>query len=959
MQGWTKLFEDAGSPLPVAGNQPLLLDDPQAVWRVSANTVEVFAVQLCDGEPAGARMHLCRFEEGQLLFGIPRETIGLVAVGLPGSTVQRIPLSRLEQWAAEQPSAAPLCLLVENWIERLTAGVARSRLPRNLKLIEAGKEVPVEASTGVAPVRAGVWVSSPDGVARFLGKTPVVLETPCPLPQTGWLSVVDRASLAACDTAGVLQQGKLWAGLSCFNHTLLACVAADAEEALAVEARRLRDKVESESGLVRDAIAQLASIAERETAAGKQGGAAQLPLFVACQLVGAQQGISVKCPWGFGEKLVADPVAAIARASGVRTRRVVLAEDWWRQDNGPLLGFSTDGQPLALLPVSSARYEAVDGATLSRTPVTRENHAKLKSQAHVFYRAFPARVLTLADLVRFSLAGTRREWGYVVVLGLVGGLLGLLTPVATGLIFGRFIPGLERNQLGLVALALGVSVLVSTLFEFTQGIAVLRLEVRMDSSVEAGIWDRLLSLPASFFRQFAAGDLADRAMGIGRIRQVLTQAAMSTVLSFIFSLLSFGLLFYYDPGLALWATALFLVIVGVTSLAAWYQLRFERDSHRINGKVVAIVLQLLSGISRLRIAAAENRALAYWARHFSLKTRLSFQAQTVANLLATFTAAVPVVSSLTIFAVVGLAYAEPLPLGTFLAFNAAFVQIISAAVTTSITIGSILEIVPLCERAQPILTATPESYRAQRDPGILTGDIEISHVAFRYDRHGPLVLDDVSLTIRPGEFVALVGPSGAGKSTILRLLLGFETPTSGSVYYNREDLAGLDLQTVRRQMGVVLQSNRLTPGDLFTNITGGSPEYTLDDAWEAARLAGLDAEIRQMPMGMYTVVTEAEGTLSGGQRQRLMIARAIVAKPRILLFDEATSALDNTTQATVTQSLARLKSTRIVIAHRLSTVMGADRIYVLQRGKIVQQGAYAELLQQPGLFADLAQRQLV
>jgi len=959
MPGWMELIESADPAQPIAGNRPLLLDDPQAAWLVRARTVDVFAVHLCDGEPAGARMHLCRCSAGQLLFGVPRDAIGLVAVGLPGSMVQRIPLVRLEQWAAGQASAAPLDALLENWIERLTAGIARARLPRNLTLIEAGKDLELEASAAIASVQAVVWVSSPGVTARFLGSVPVAIDVPYPLPQTGWLAFAEGVRLTARETAGLLCKPELWTGLARFHRALLACVAADAAEAMAAEARRLRDKVESERGLLRDAIAQLASVAEEETVPGGLAGAAQLPLLVACQLVGAREGIAIQCPRNFGTRMVSDPVASIARASGVRTRRVTLPENWWQQDNGPLLGFSADGQPIALLPVSSTRYEAVDGATQARTPVSLESPPALKAHAYRFYRPFPARALTRWDLVRFSLWGTRREWIAVVALGLASGLIGLLTPLATGLIFGRLIPGLEWNQLGIIVLALGVSALAATLFEFTQSIAVLRLEIRMDSAVEAGIWDRLLNLPASFFRQFAAGDLADRAMGIGRIRQVLTQAAMATVLSFIFSLLAFGLLFYYDVRLALWATALFLLIVGVTALAAWYQLRFERESQTIQGKVAAIVLQLLSGISRLRIAAAENRALAYWARHFSRKPRLSFQAQTVTNVLATFTAAVPVVSSLTIFAVVGLASVQSLPLGTFLAFNAAFVQIISAAVATSTTIGALLEIVPLGERARPILTAMPESQRAQRDPGTLTGDIEVSHVSFRYDPHGPLVLDDVSLSIRPGEFVALVGPSGAGKSTILRLLLGFETPTSGSVYYNREDLAGLDLQTVRRQMGVVLQSNRLTPGDLFTNITGGAPEYTLDDAWEAARLSGLDAEIRQMPMGMYTVVTEAEGTLSGGQRQRLMIARAIVAKPRILLFDEATSALDNRTQAIVTQSLARLKSTRIVIAHRLSTVMGADRIYVLERGKVVQQGSYAELLAQPGLFADLAQRQLV
>lgn len=957
-QDWTELFTK-GKAQPVAGNRPLALGDPEAVWLVGGLPVDVFAVPLRDGEPAGARIHLCRFEPGQLLFGAPPGAMELVAVGLPGSTAYHLSLAELRHWACEQGEGASLAPVLENWIERLTAGVAHGRLPRQPTLIEAGAESQVAAAAEVAPAQAVVWVCGAEEGARFLGKVPVTLASPFPLPRTGWLSIANQICLEATATESLLNGGGLWNGLAGFNAALLSCVAADADEAMAAESRRLQAKLESEGGMIRGAIAQLTSVAAAGPAPVGLAGVGQLPLLAACQLVGGALGVTVKAPRNFGEKTSADPVASIARASGLRARRVVLSDNWWRQDNGPLLGFAAaDGRPQALLATTPGRCVAVDPVTSARTPITRENQATLKPHAYVFYRAFPNRGLSVRDLVMFSLAGTRGDWIYVLVLGLVTGMIGLATPLATGLIFSRIIPGVETDQLLLVVLSLAACTLVTTLLEFAQGIAMLRLETRMDSSVEAGVWDRLLNLPASFFRRFAAGDLADRAMGMGRIRQVLTQAAMSTVLTFVFSLVSFGLLFYYDVTLALLATVFFLAIVAVTALASWFQLRFERDSHTIHGKVAGIVLQLLSGISRLRVAAAENRALAFWARHFSQKTRVTFQAQTVSNVLATFTAAVPVISSLVVFAAVGMA-AEPMPLGTFLAFNAAFVQIIFSAVMMSNTVGSILEIVPLSERAAPILSALPESYRSQRDPGILTGDIEINHVSFRYDPHGPLVLDDVTLAIRPGEFVALVGPSGAGKSTILRLLLGFETPTAGSVYFNREDLVGLDLQGVRRQMGVVLQSNRLTPGDLFTNITGGAPQFTLEDAWEAARLAGLDRDIRQMPMGMYTVVTEAEGTLSGGQRQRLMIARAIVAKPRILLFDEATSALDNATQAQVADSLARLKSTRIVIAHRLSTIVGADRIYVVERGKIVQQGSYAELLQQPGLFADLARRQLV
>jgi ATP-binding cassette subfamily C protein len=426
----------------------------------------------------------------------------------------------------------------------------------------------------------------------------------------------------------------------------------------------------------------------------------------------------------------------------------------------------------------------------------------------------------------------------------------------------------------------------------------------------------------------------------------------------VFSLVTFVLLFYYDVRLALIGTGLFLVVVAATVITAFIQLPIERKQYQVRGKVAGIVLQILTGISRLRVAGAENRALAYWAGHYSRQVRLAYRSQMVSNNLETFLSSIPVLSMMALFVAVALFPSGNLSLGAFLAFSAAFAQVMGAATSVGSTVTSILNVVPLYERSKPILEALPESFAAKGDPGLLSGRIEISHVSFRYHDDGPLVLDDVSMEIRPGEFVAFVGPSGAGKSTILRLLLGFELAEKGSIYFDDGDFAQLDRQAVRRQIGVVFQNSRLVAGDIFRNIIGSAP-LTLDDAWEAARLSGLDEDIKKMPMGMHTVISEGESTLSGGQRQRLLIARAIVTRPKMLFFDEATSALDNVTQAKVANSLDSFKATRVVIAHRLSTIMNADRIYVVQSGKMVQQGKFEELLNAPGLFADLAKRQLI
>lgn len=679
-------------------------------------------------------------------------------------------------------------------------------------------------------------------------------------------------------------------------------------------------------------------------------------LLAACRAVGDRLGIAIPSPpWNGTER---DLVSAVARAARVQIRRVQLTEDWWRQDNGPLLAFrEIDNHPVALLPTSVSSYEMVDPATVARLPVNLEEASKLERLGYSFYRTMPPQALTIGNIIQFGLPGTRKDWLTTLFLGLAEGLLGMLFPVATGMVFGYIIPGGERHQLLLLVLALGVNAVVLSLLQFTQEIAVLRLETRMDSSVETGLWDRLLSLPVGFFRRYSAGELAVRAMGIGRIRQILTETTLESLLTFAFSSVSFGFLFYLDVKLALLALVLFVGVVGATWLSAWMQLRYEKEGYRVHARAMGLVYQFITGISRLRVAGAEQRAMACWAKHYGVQTNLTYRGQSLANKLSAFMAAVPTLTALATFATVAFFPRENFTLAMFLAFNAALVQIFAATVMMSSAVSSILEVVPLYEGARPILETLPEFDRGRGHPGELSGAIILKKVSFRFHPDGPLILNDVSLEIRPGEFIALVGPSGAGKSTILRLLLGFEAPTTGAIQFDQRDLAHLDLQSVRRQMGVVLQNSQLIPGDLFTNITG-SAAFKMKDAQEAARLSGLDEDIKQMPMGMYTMITEGESTLSGGQRQRLLIARALVGRPKILLFDEAMSAMDNVIQARITRNLEQLHATRIVVAHRLSTIINADRIVVVEGGKIVQQGKYEDLIREPGLFAALVKRQL-
>jgi ATP-binding cassette subfamily C protein len=516
----------------------------------------------------------------------------------------------------------------------------------------------------------------------------------------------------------------------------------------------------------------------------------------------------------------------------------------------------------------------------------------------------------------------------------------------------------------LVALVLVLIAVSSSIFEWARGALLLRIEGRMDRVVQAALWSRLLDLPPSFFRRFSAGDLATRGLGIQAMREVLTGTVVTSLLSGFFSLVSLGVLFYYNVHLALLASSLTAVAFALVTVCGYLQVRRQRNIATVQGRLSGLALQMMHGIAKIRIAAAEPRAYLTWAREYSVQTTEQLGSRRISNWVLTFNALWLPLCTVMIFAAYLLslsdpkAGATPMTTGDFVGFLSAFAVILRGCLGFSAALIGVLSVAPAYERARPLLQTLAEAGAGRRPPGILHGAIRVDCVSLRYLADGPLAVNAVSLSIRPGEFVAFVGPSGSGKSSLLRLLLGFEQPESGSILFDGKDLAHLDPQLVRKQIGVVLQGGRIAAGSIFSNITG-SLEATLEEAWDAARMAGFEADVQSMPMGMHTVLGEGGGTLSGGQRQRLLIARALLRKPRILFFDEATSALDNETQAIVSRSLEQLDATRVVIAHRLSTIERADRIYVIERGRLVQQGTFQELRAAEGPVADLAQRQIV
>ncbi|HXI57351.1 MAG TPA: NHLP bacteriocin export ABC transporter permease/ATPase subunit, partial [Polyangia bacterium] len=641
---------------------------------------------------------------------------------------------------------------------------------------------------------------------------------------------------------------------------------------------------------------------------------------------------------------LSDVQAALSRSTGARSRPVLLDGTWWQSDSGPLLAFvlpeaakvgeAPDGSaedvvgplhPVALLPAGGGYtlYDPEQGLTRRVTAARAE---RLHPRAHQFYRPLPPGPVRPIALWRWLGTGAGRDLAMVIGVGLLVGLLGLLIPLVTGVVFDRVVPGAERTLLVQIVLVLFAVYLGASLFDVARGLALVRVQTRLDAGVEAAVWDRLLRLPVPFFRRYSAGDLAARAAGLGTIRERLAGATLTSVLGGIFSAWNLVLLFTLDARLALAAAALVAAATLIATVASVFELKRWRDLTALDGRIGGLLLQLVNGIAKLRVARAERRAFGVWANLVARRRSTELGAERIGAGLGVFNAVYPILCNGVLFYLLagrsggGGALAAPaMTTGQFLAFYAAFTALLRAVLELLGAALGVAAVIPLYERAKPILAEPPENEGAPGGRTELGGQIELSHVSFRYQSDRPLVLDDVTLRIEPGEFVAVVGPSGSGKSTLLRILLGFEKPTEGSVYYDGHTLASLDVRAARQQIGVVLQNSDVMAGDIFTNIVG-STGRSLEDAWRAARQAALDKDILAMPMGMHTFLSAGRSTLSGGQRQRLLIARALATNPRLLFFDEATSALDNETQAAVGESLDALRVTRLVIAHRLSTI---------------------------------------
>ncbi len=646
----------------------------------------------------------------------------------------------------------------------------------------------------------------------------------------------------------------------------------------------------------------------------------------------------------------------ILRPYGIMRRTVRLEDGWYRDAIGVMLGsFRESGKAVALIPGGLSGYTYYDPETGRRKRIGRKEQHLFGEEAVVFYKPFPLKKLSLSALTGYIVRTlSASDYIMIALATLALSLLGMLSPVISKLLFAQVLPsGSVRLLMAMAVFSVCVSVSM-LLVSAVRDMLLARIETKLSISVDAAAMMRIMSLPADFFRSYSAGELANRVSQIGVLCRMLVSTVLSTGFTSLFSLIYISQIFAYAPALVTPALVVILATVVLSLLSSLIQMKVSARQMELSGKESGMTYALISGIQKIKLAGAEKRAFARWGDLYAESARLAYDPPVFLKLNSVISLAISLTGTIVMYY---MAVRSGVSVADYYAFSTAYGMVSGAFMSLAGIALSAAQIRPILAMVKPFFDEVPEISDGKQVLTRLSGGIELSHVSFRYSDDMPLVIDDLSLKIRPGQYVAIVGKTGCGKSTLLRLLLGFEKPQKGAVYYDGRDLEKIDLRSLRRRIGVVTQNGKLFQGDIYSNIVISAPWLTQQDAWEAAELAGIAEDIRKMPMGMNTVISEGSGGISGGQKQRLMIARAVAPKPRVLMFDEATSALDNVTQKKVSDALEQLKCTRIVIAHRLSTIRRCDRIIVLDNGKIAEDGTYDELIAADGAFAELVARQ--
>lgn len=955
---------DFGEEVHCAGNRPLDMGDLQFVLFVEKGAVDLFLVERSDGKDLAAPQHFLRAVSGDFLPGVEalagETTLQLVAKGLPGTVLRRLSVVHLALL-----DHAELATHVNAWLIGVSKGLSRDVLSRPLEdtgiqigLLQADRNETLSARHGV------VWISGlARGAGLFMDLVDPLEQMPdgaFPLTSASWITMTNGAALNAQSSESLAREGRLLEGLGIFHGACLELERLNRFLSVVDEANLDIKKRASRRAAEEDARHRLFDM--YGDSPKERSGTYATALAEALRLIGRDEKIVFRDPEGGASASETEGLLEnVLDASEVRGRQVRLNPDekWWIGDNGAMLAFRTaDDQPVALLPGILGRYWEADPITGNVVRMTAKRADMLSSEAWSFYPSLPPEGLRLLGILDLAPKRLATDFLRIVVSGFLGCAIMLLPVLVLWLIVEVAIP---NDDVGLLYAATGMlasSALIMALLHVLRTSAQMRIGIRVAGRLEAAFWDRLVRLQSSKLSGYAVGDVCMRSTAFWALRDALHGLAANCVVTVAFLLPFIFLVGFLAPHLGAAAITLGLLSLIVTVALGIWQVVPHAKIARINRGLAGKLHEVLSGIFKLRGEGAEGSAFAVWARQYRRQKQAELELSRREGFLHAFCAALPLISTALLLLAAISSDFETIGVGEFLVVYSAFMLLQAAIVRLGLSFGAIAEVIAALEGAKPILVASLDDPQLGQPVNELKGEILFDHVTFRYDVDGPLILNDVSIHVLPGEFVAIVGESGAGKSTLFRLAMGEVQPYSGTVYFDGRDLKHLNVKQVRRRIGVVPQGVGLHPDDVWDNIAGHHKTVSSDEILRACELANVRQEIMAMPMGLATAVGAGGDVLSGGEIQRIMIGHAMMRNPRIMLLDEATNWLDNNRQATVMHNLSLLTSTRIVIAHRLSTLRHADRIYVLQEGKVAQTGTFAELSDSEGPFRELIRRQL-
>ena len=969
----TALFAENASALPAHSCHPLLLTEGNG-WLVRCGKVNIFAAIKQENSILSQRVFVAEIGAGEIIFpASPFECkepkkICLLAESLPGTEI--IPLQTA--WhellhAVEPETSAFIRAALYTWIEKFSLALATGSVPRDCRLVTLDNltttltrsYLPGESFRSEHDL---IWVKITEGYASLCGNeenTLLVAECEFPLSRRLWVTCWDNTVVDFLPFDQIMADSRAHARLTAFYELFCRTFLLTRTYFLSHEHDKRNQQLKLERLAMAASVERLAALNDHAASTiAPPGNASVNPVISALQII--MQAAEV--PFTYTGKIPenysgASLLSNILEHAAIYYRQVTLSGDWWKKASVGMVGFLNEDQtPVGLVSDREQGYKFYDPRDARWVILNAKTAELISPTAFCLYPQLPDRPVTLKTIATFTLRTLKPTIALILVIGILDSLLGLVSPYAVGIIFGSIIPYADIFQLCQLTVIMVVAAITSTVFSLSTAIAVLKVRNISDYNLQAAVIGRLLRLPLALLQKYSTGDMVRRVMGVDTMRETLTEHVTAAVLGLFIALPNLGLLCWYSWKMALCGFllvilfSLFMVAMGIMNCTN------QKNYMRVSGELSGMLLQIISGITKIRHSVSENRAFIRWSEMFEQETRWYIRKVKNINTVIVFDAFFPPFVCMLFFYLIGSHWKNELTLGEYLAANAAFAAFLTAMTSFSQIIPSLASLIPVYQRLEPILREQPESDETMKSPGQLDGKLEIKRLSFRYAPDGPMVIDDLNIAAAPGEFIAIVGSSGAGKSTVVRMLLGFATPESGGIYFSGQDITTINKRELRKQIGVVLQNDSLFEGSILQNIIGMT-NLPPEEAWAAARMAGCARDIEAMPMGIHTLVNNH--IVSGGQKQRILIARALVHKPRIIIFDEATSAVDNETQAHISEALRQLNATRIVVAHRLSTIKNADRIYVMEHGRVVQCGTFSQLLATPGRFRTLAERQMV